>query len=167
MSEPTPATPRQMLIYSAIAATVGIYFGMVGLRLLPIPGGSSNLHAPLWLVFCVGLAFTLAGVALFIQAIGHGNADGELPAAAPQWLRIAQFLAALTIFVLFAAIASWVAFGPGEREFSGTVTIGGHASDLAGRIAFGFGAVITWLSALAFGVYGFRKFVRRSASGAN
>jgi hypothetical protein len=38
---------------------------------------------------------------------------------------------------------------------------------VVGRIVFGFGAVITWLSALAFGVYGFRKFVRRSTSGAN
>jgi hypothetical protein len=35
-----------MLIYSAIAAAIGVYFELVGLRLLPIPGGSANLHAP-------------------------------------------------------------------------------------------------------------------------
>lgn len=164
MSEPTPATPRQMLIYSAIAAAIGVYFGLVGLRLLPIPGGSANLHAQLWLVFCIGLAFILAGAALFIQAVGHANAAGELPAAAPQWMRIAQFLAALTIFVLLGAIGSWVALGPGEREFSGSVAVGGHAGGVVGRIVFGLGTVIIWLSALALGVHGFRKFVRRSTN---
>jgi hypothetical protein len=167
MSEPTPATPRQMLIYSAIAAAIGVYFGLVGLRLLPIPGGSGNLHAPLWLVFCIGLVFVLAAGTLFIQGLGHANAAAELPAAAPQWMRIVQFLVALAIFVLFGLIATWVAFGPGEREFSGSVPIGGPAGDLAGRIVFGFGAVITWLGTLAVGVYGFRKFMRRSVSGTN
>jgi hypothetical protein len=153
-----------MLIYSAIAAAIRVYFGMVGLRLLPIPGGSANLHAPLWLVVCIGLAFILAGAALCIQAVGHANSAGELPAAAPQWMRIAQFLAAFMIFVLFGAIATWVAFGPGERAFSGSIAVEGHAGEVIGRIAFGFGAVITWLCAIAFGAYGFRKFVRRSAN---
>ncbi len=46
MSEPTPATPQQMLIYSAIAAAIEVYFGLPGLRLPRIAGGGGNAHGP-------------------------------------------------------------------------------------------------------------------------
>ena len=34
MSEPAPATPRQMLIFGAVAAAIGVYFALVGVELL-------------------------------------------------------------------------------------------------------------------------------------
>ena len=51
---------------------------------------------------------------------------------------------------LFASIASWIAFGPGEREFSGgasagPVSVGGSGGETVGRVMFGFGAVLLWL----------------------
>jgi hypothetical protein len=46
----------------------------------------------------------------------------------------------------FAVILDWIAFGPGERHFSGSVGSAGISvrsptNDLAGRIVFGIGAV--------------------------
>lgn len=34
MSEPAPATPRQMLIFEAVAPAIGVYFALVGVELL-------------------------------------------------------------------------------------------------------------------------------------
>jgi hypothetical protein len=161
MIERKPATPRQMMFAAAIAAGFGGYFILVGAHVLAIPGGRSNLHGPLWLVLCAGLAFFLAGVAIFIQALGHAAADGALPADAPRWLRAVQYLIGLTIFCCFGAIAGWVAFGPGARQFSGTLTFGNAATnEMIGRIAFGFGAVLIWLSTIAVAIAGLRKIFR-------
>ena len=128
MTEPTSATPRSNYFYAALAAAFGVYFFTLGAGLLPIPGGPSNLHGPQWLLLCVGLAFFLAGVAIVIQTLGHANAaTGNLPADAPRWMGVVQYLIGLTIFVCFGVIASWIAFGPGERHFSGTFVFGNAA----------------------------------------
>src|SRR5262245_50881912 len=120
MTAPTSANRKGNYFLAAVAAAVGAYFFAVGARLLPIPGGPANLHGPLWLILCAGLAFFLAGVAIAIQTLGHANAGGELPPEAPRWMRAVQYLIALAIFVCFGAIGSWIAFGPGERHFSGS-----------------------------------------------
>ena len=57
MAEPTSAMPRSNYFYAALAAAMGLFFIVTGARLLPLPGGPSNLHGPHWLVLCVGLAF--------------------------------------------------------------------------------------------------------------
>jgi hypothetical protein len=77
------------------------YWLAVGLGLFPIPGGPSNLHGPLWLLACAGLAFFLAGIAIAFQTLGQANADGDLPAAAPRWMRALQYLIGLAIFCCF------------------------------------------------------------------
>src|SRR6185312_137406 len=157
----TQATPRQMLFIGSVAGVAGAYFILVGATLLPIPGGPSNLHAPLWILLCVGFAFFLAALALFVQALGHADATGELPPGAPRWMRVGQLLVGIAIFVCFGAIASWIAFAPGEREFSGTFLFFSHETNaMIGRSVFGFGAVIVWLSTIAFTVYGLRKIFR-------
>jgi len=80
MGEPTPATPASKYFAVTVAMIAGAYFFAVGAGLLPIPGGPSNLHGPLLLVLCVGLAFFLAGLAIIIQLLGHANDSGDLPA---------------------------------------------------------------------------------------
>jgi hypothetical protein len=167
MTEQTPAMPRSNYFYAALAAAMGLYFFVMGAHLLPIPGGPSNLHGPHWLVLCVGVAFFLAGIAIAIQTAGHANATtGDLPAGAPRWMAAAQYLIGLTIFVCFGLIASWVAFGPGERHFSGTFEFADPAINAAiGRTAFGFGAVIIWLCTAAVVAFGFRKFFDRDMPG--
>jgi hypothetical protein len=158
-TEPTPAKPKSNYFLAAVAAAVGAYFFAVGARLLPIPGGPANLHGPLWLILCAGLAFFLAGLAIAIQTLGHANAGGELPAEAPRWMRVAQYLIALAIFVCFGAIGSWIAFGPGERQFSGTFMFGDPATNaIIGRAVFGVGAIMIWLCTAAMVAFGIRKF---------
>jgi hypothetical protein len=56
----------------------------------------------------------------------------------------------LAIAVTLATIASWVAFGSGERHFSMSVSLpfiaaGKAGSDTLGRWVFGFVAVLTWI----------------------
>src|SRR5512132_2168720 len=58
MTVPTPTTPKSNDFYAALAAATGAYFFAVGARLLPIPGGPSNLNGPLW-------ADTLRGPGIF------------------------------------------------------------------------------------------------------
>lgn len=103
-------------------------------------------------------SFFLAGVAIAIQTLCPSNAIGELPADAPRWLRLVQYLIAVAIFCCFGAIASWIAFGPGERQFSGTIMTGNATIDAAiGRTAFGVGAVIIWLCTAAVIASGIRR----------
>lgn len=53
----------------------------------------------------------------------------------------------LLIVTGMAAISSWIAFGPGDRQFEGGMSNGflqyswGNANQLLGRAAFGVGAV--------------------------
>jgi hypothetical protein len=164
MGEPTPATPASKYFAAAVAMIAGAFFFAVGAGLLPIAGGPSNLHGPLWLVLCAGLAFFLAGVAILIQLLGHANDSGYFPARTPLWLRAMQYLIGLGIFVCFGAISSWVAFGPGERHFSGTFMFGDASTNAAiGRVAFGTGAIIIWLCTAVCAAFGFRKLFGRPA----
>ena len=158
MSPQPPAMSREMLWIGAGATAAGLYLMLVGLAVLPVPGGRSNLHGPLWIALLLGIAVFLAGVCALIQAIGRAKAGGDLPADAPQWMRVAQYLIGVALFAAFAMIGSWVAFGSGERAFSGSfMWFDGATNAAIGRTAFGIGAVITWLATIAFAVAGARK----------
>jgi hypothetical protein len=152
-----------MLAIGLIVGAIGLFFVLVGLGIVPPPGGKKALHSPLWVVFCAGLTFFLAGGALLLHlASGAKPTAQELPPDAPQWMRIAQYLAMVTIFASFAAIGSWVALGPGDRAFSmSTPFFSAPAGELVGRIAFGIGAIVTWLCTIAVAVAGARKLFPR------
>jgi hypothetical protein len=157
-----PATRNETILVGVIAAGFGLYFTLVGAGALPVPGGSRNLHAPLWIVLCAGLTFLLGAIALLVQTIGRGDDHGELPADAPLLLRAVLYLIGVTIFSLFGAIASWIAFGPGSRAFAGSFLFFGPETNAAiGRTAFGIGAIVIWLCTIAVAVAGMRKLLRR------
>jgi len=129
----------------------------------PEPGDAS---APRWVVFCCGLVFELAAAALVVgYAIAGGVApDGDLPPGTPFAVRLVQYVLGLGIAGALAAIASWIAFGPGPRPFTASVPfIGrGPASDLAGRVVFGFGAVLMLVFIAALGVVSVRRLRLRT-----
>src|SRR5262245_33348966 len=50
-------------VWGTVASAIGLYFLLVGLKVLPPPG---EQHAPAWIVACAGLVFLLAGVAIII-----------------------------------------------------------------------------------------------------
>ena len=158
------ATPRQTFWIGALALAGGLYLSLVGLGVLPIPGGPRNLHGPLWLILVIGLAVTLAGFAALLQAAGHANDRGELPDSSPRWMRAVQYLIFVTLFLCFATVGVWIAFGAGERRFSGTLLVfGANADEWIGRAAFGIGALITFAAAIAAAVTGARKIFRRNS----
>jgi hypothetical protein len=77
-----------------------------------------------------------------------------------------QYLIGVAIFASFGAIGSWIAFGPGERAFSGSFFfLSGEANAAVGRIAFGIGAVIVWICTIGLAVLGTRRFLGRGKSG--
>ncbi len=165
MSTRQTATPQEARWIGGITAAAGLYFMLIGFGALPVPGGPRNLHAPLWVVVLAGLVFFLGGAAVLVQALGRANASGELPAGAPHWMRIVQYLIGVTIFASFALIGSWIAVGGEARQFSGGVPFfGGGANVSIARIMFGIGALICWFATIAFAVSGARKLLRHGKS---
>ncbi|MFH1343254.1 MAG: hypothetical protein ABIL01_18910 [Pseudomonadota bacterium] len=158
------ATPRDVFWIGAAALAGGLYFSLVGLGMLPVPGGRGNLHGPLWLALAVGIVFALAGLSALLQAAADANAQGELPEKSPRWMRAAQYLIAVLLLMGLATIGSWIAISPGERHISGTLPMSGAANAWIGRAVFGIGALITWAAALAFAVVGARKIFLRDTT---
>jgi hypothetical protein len=161
MSE-RPATPTEMLVIGTGLSAAGIYFGLVGFAVLPVPGGRANLHGPLWLSTCIGLIFLLGGVAFLLQRFGRANASAELASDAPAWMRKTQRLIMLALFGCFAMIGSWVAFGGDARHFSGSFPFfDTQANGVIARATFGLGAMILWLCFAGMLVSTVRKLFRR------
>jgi hypothetical protein len=89
-----------------------------------------------------------------------------LPAGTPRALRAVQNVCGFGIVVLFAMIASWIAFGKGERHFTTTLSLPflwtRHAGgDASGRWAFGAVAVLLWTVVLAVCARAFRRLLPR------
>jgi hypothetical protein len=143
---------------AALAAMgLAIIFMAVGM----LPGAEASPEAPPWVGVCAGGVFVLCAAALVIGfAVAGGlGPSGDLPSGTPFALRLAQYLIGLSIVASMAAIASWVAFGPGPRTFtsSGTISSASSVSPIMGRVAFGIGALLCWLCLVAFGVAGLRR----------
>lgn len=157
-----PATRNSTILIGVLATAAGLYFILVGVSVLPIPGGPGKLHAPLWVVGCAGLIFLFAGAAVLVQGIGKANASGELLPGAPFWLRVAQHVIVGGIFACFAMIGSWIAVFGEARQFSGSLSILGlgFGFDMGvaiARVAFGIGALICWIGTIALAVSAARK----------
>src|SRR5262245_6353960 len=94
---------------------------------------------------------------------------GLLLAVPPEYAKLRAVAAAILV-TAFALTADWVAFGPGERRFGGTVAVGvvgvhGSPGETFGRTVFGVGAVILDCLAVWIWVWGFRKHWTSMESG--
>jgi len=107
--------------------------------------------SPGWLAILTGLLFVIGGLAVVVQGActGQGRPHHDLPASAPRWLRAVYHLMILAVIASLAAIVTWVAVGPGERHFGGSVAFLGETF---GRVIFGIGAALSWLIAIAVAV---------------
>ena len=77
-------------------------------------------------------------------------------------MRATQNVLGCAILAAFAAISGWIGFGPGEREFSSSVSLPfwnseGQGSASLGRAAFGFGSILCAAFAIAVAFAGLRK----------
>jgi len=158
----TPLSPRA-------AVALGLVIGAMGGLLLllavgVIPGGGASLEAPRWVVACAGLMFVLAGAAMIVgYAVAGGvGPDGDLRAGTPRGVRVTQYLLGLGSIGALAAIATWVAFGPGPRAFTVTLPLVGRGpgDETVGRAVFGIGAVLMWVFLLVFVVVSVQRIRR-------
>lgn len=90
------------------------------------------LKVPAWVAYVAALAFVLAGWTVIARARGNRMLQAWLPVA---------------LLACMAAIPTWLAFGPGTRRCTVSVTrwmvtLLGRHTDLACRIGFGVAAVV-------------------------
>jgi hypothetical protein len=113
-----------------------------------------------WVGVLAGLAFVFGGLAVVIQTCVRiaPAPGGDLPPGTPFWVRTTLGLLSLGIVVSLATIATWIAFGPGERKFSSSIPfLPAWLNEPLGRTVFGFGAVLTWLVLVLMAVMAFRS----------
>jgi hypothetical protein len=136
-----------------IGVTIGSFIAIMS----GLDPDDSRFHAPRWVVAATGTCFVLASVAVIMT---RGNEASPVQHS----LRYGFILALL--LTCFGAVASWVAFGPGERRFEGQLDIGGgflpfDIGEMLGRILFSPGALLLDIMALAAWVFVFRRLRRR------
>ena len=161
-----PASSWIRIVFGVITAALGTLPLLAVLNIIP----SRAPHAgdgPAWIGAAIGLAFFLAGIVSIVNGLaGAGDSSGELSATAPRPLRAIYKAMGAVITVLLAVLLTWVAFGPGERSFS---VSGGNAmlvgvsggSEIIGRVAFGFVAVLAWLLVGGTMVFKARRWFQR------
>ena len=153
------------------AIAIGLFMGAMGTLVVLIALGAFGEGrlsdgTPTWVGVVAGLVFVVGGLAMIV---GYGIAggvgpDGGLPPGTPLAVHIVQGALGIGIASMLGAIASWVAFGPGVRHFSGTGLFFGEAvNETIGRTVFGIGAVLIWVFVVAMIAVSVKRLRRRSA----
>jgi hypothetical protein len=144
------ASPRAAVVLGLITTATGVALVLLAAGLVP----DASRAAPRWVVAAAGLMFALCGVAMIVgyAVAGAVGPDGDLPPGTSRRVRLIQYLLGLGIVGCMAAIATWIAFGPGPRAFTVTLPfIGrGPGDETVGRAVFGAGAVLLWVFLAVF-----------------
>ncbi|RME06051.1 MAG: hypothetical protein D6803_07470, partial [Anaerolineae bacterium] len=133
------------LWFPLIFMIVGLLVMLVGVGIIPVI--PESVHGPLWLLTTFGLMFLSAGLGLL--AMSGEKGEDSLARHILQWI-------ALTITIgSFSTLFLWVGFGPGEREFSGGLSLGPlsfgqSGNEMIGRCMFGGFGLFAALMALYF-----------------
>jgi hypothetical protein len=141
------SSPKSTIVYGLLAAGIGLFYVLYAAGVFG-PIAQHRNDDPSWLGLVLGGIFLLGGSAVVIKAMiaPRDLQANELPATVPRWLRSIYQIIALTIVGLLGIAASWVAFGPGERHFTGS---GSFLGETGGRVLFGIGAVLIWVAFVA------------------
>jgi len=167
MTAETQLTRRKAIAIAilCLACGVGPVLGAIGVGPFHLSPG-----VPAWMGVAAGMTFLLAAILLFADAAAGGtNADGSLPPNTPAPVRFIQTASGLGIVVVMRAMATWIAFGRGERHFSETVVLPFTAyhpgsGELSGRIAFGIAALLIWAIVVSGTVAALKKHLARLRS---
>jgi hypothetical protein len=140
---------RQELVFGLLFAAIGLMitgFALYG------AAHADPFTADRLMVVPAGLMFVFAGI---------------LIALPPEYAKSRNWLTALVV-TCFALTFDWVAFGPGERKFTGNIGgIGFIPSEMIGRAFFGFFAVLLDVCAIAIWVRQCRQMFGSDAAAAN
>ena len=141
-----PPVGEEKALSKRAAILLGVVVAAVGGAIVAasIWGSPEKFQAPRWVVGSVGGAFLFFGgwtAAIYALGFDPKRPDETLPSPA---IQLAAFVPGL---LLFAAPFHWIAFGPGPRQFTTSLSIPffwmRHRSGaLSGRIAFGLGALL-------------------------
>jgi hypothetical protein len=143
MASRAAPSPAVRILVALVCIGSGLLPVLASLDIGPLDSGAIN--GPPWLGFLAGAIFIAGGIALML---GTRWRTGALAAG----------LVALVVGA-FAAIANWIAFGPGPRECAIGVAglffaAGSGANEIACRAGFGMGAllldgIVLWMIAHA------------------
>lgn len=162
--------PSTGLLMGSLFLVSGLAIVFVGLGWVQVD--PATIHAPGWVLGVCGGIFGLLGAGILYYAVVNASGGGDAGAAerAEEEFSVVPWLLGLVVVGGMTAVASWIAFGPGERSFSGSVGIGGVSvggsggSETVGRWVFGVGAVLAGLFTLWGLVYGLRRLAARFRS---
>ena len=164
MPDSDNTNPKTAFAMGLLAIATGAIPLLAMMDVLPHASQAPSDPAPSWMGWMIGLMFVAAGILVIIKGVTGTGADGVLPATKNLLLRGIYDLLSLGIVCGLASLFTWVAFGPGPRHFS--VSAGGFAAstsgggDIMGRIAFGFGSLLTWGVLGAFLITAVRRWRR-------
>lgn len=145
------------LWFGLLFAAAGALIMLVAIDVIHSPEESFN--APRWVVLVAGLCFFGAGVYVSFSDPRFDGIKDEW------WYRIIVTAALAAIPLSLIAVLNWVAFGPGEREFSGGVSLPfisiftENSSQIMGRCVFGTSAVLSDLVLIVIAVRAAVKWV--------
>lgn len=160
MHTQAPASRTELIWIGIGLGLTGLACVLIGFELIPVPGGRANLHGPLWLAILIGVILVLAGTSCLVQGAGRADTNARLPDGAPLWMRVTLELIGVALFAAFALLGTWIAVAGESRYFSGGIPLLGGGNISLARIMFGFGALVCWLAAIAYGVQSVRKIIR-------
>lgn len=132
-----------------VTVGVGVIPLLAMTGILPRGNVATADPAPSWMGWLICAMFVGAGLIVTARGVLNvSDASGDFPQSAPRWLRLANRTIGFGIACGLAMMFTWVAFGPGPRHFSigldGLWLRGFGSGETLGRVAFGFGAILTW-----------------------
>jgi hypothetical protein len=155
MDEQAHSLDKTAVACGLLALAMGLFIVLSAFGVIPSRGSTDGER---WVGAIAGLAFVFGGFAVIIQTCAKATPDGVLPASAPIWVRVTLYLLSLAIVASLGAIGTWVAFGPGEREFSSSIPfLPAWLNEPVGRTAFGVGAILIWIMSIVMAVVSARR----------
>jgi hypothetical protein len=139
-------SPWAIAFYSLLCFAPGAF--LLGIATDAVPYDPAKVHAPAWVLAIAGAMFIACGFVVLANGFQRAAWVGRV--AGP------------CVLLGLAAIANWVAFGDGDRHFSGGLEIAGTSAsgpvnEVTGRAAFGFAALlldlvtVVWIWQWSFG----------------
>jgi hypothetical protein len=152
------------------AVAMGTLFIVCGIPPILIGFGAiapASHDAPGWVAAAVGLMFSCAGAAIIVDYGLAGGVDpaGDFKPGTPLSMRVANLALGLAIVGLMASVFGWVAFGPGPRRFTSTLTLPfmpmrWRSGEWTGRAAFGAFSILLGVMFVVCAVSGVQRLRR-------
>ena len=115
MDEQANPLDKTAIACGVVALVIGVFIVLSAFGIIPSRGSSGGGR---WIGVIAGMAFVFGGLAVVIQTCAKASPDGVLPSNAPAWVGTTLYLLSVAIVMSLGAIGTWIAFGPGEREFT-------------------------------------------------